>query len=328
MKCEVRREEIARRLLLSVLAATALLGPVAWGDAGAASGEWTTAPPMRHARAAHAVVATADAIFALAGTGRGGKPVLEVERFDGRAWQPETTLPGAGLNATAAAFVGGKLYVIGGFDTSTNVPTSRVHVYDPATKTWAEAAPLPRPRGGHAAVVVGRRIHVIGGGNSESTIADHSVYDVERNAWTDRTPLPRSEGSPAGVAHRGIVYAIGGRSGPSDFGDVYAYDAAADAWKTAPPIEPRGTAGAVVYCGAIHLFGGESQKLGRSLATVETLDEGSGRWLPLASMPTARNFARAVVLGDAVYVVGGSPSAGNSHASEGSAIVERYRRRC
>ncbi|HSJ14569.1 MAG TPA: hypothetical protein VK939_09140 [Longimicrobiales bacterium] len=55
------------------------------------------------------------------------------------------------------------------------------------------------------------------------------------------------------------IWSIGGRSGPSDFGDVYRYDAARDAWIPGPSIEPRGTAGAVLYDGAIHVFGGESQ---------------------------------------------------------------------
>ena len=50
----------------------------------------------------------------------------------------------------------------------------------------------------------------------------------------------------------------------------------------------------------------------------------AARWQALAPLPTPRNFARAVVLGDAVYVVGGSPTPGPSHASEGSAVVERY----
>lgn len=41
-------------------------------------------------------------------------------------------------------------------------------------------------------------------------------------------------------------------------------------------------------------------------------------------MPTARNSARAVVVDDAVYVVGGSLEAGNSHGAVGSNVVERY----
>lgn len=47
-------------------------------------------------------------------------------------------------------------------------------------------------------------------------------------------------------------------------------------------------------------------------------------WKRVNKMPTARNYARAVVLNDAVYVVGGSRVAGDSHSSSGSALVDRF----
>jgi N-acetylneuraminic acid mutarotase len=288
---------------------------------------WRPQPDLRQPRAAHAVVSTGTAIYALAGTGLDG-PVLEVERFDGHAWSAETRLPGDGLNAPAAAVVNDRIYLIGGFNTTTNVPASDVFVYDLARKTWRNAAPLPAPRGGHAAAVLEGRIHVVGGGNSRSTIADHSVYDPATDRWHDLAPLPRAEGSPALVAFHGKLYAIGGRSGRSDFGDVYIYDPATDRWAAGPPIEPRGTAGAVVYCGAIHLFGGESQAANRSLGEAFRLDEAGGKWDPVASLPQARNFARAVLFKRAVYVLGGSETAGSSHASAGSTIVESYHSPC
>ena len=291
-------------------------------------GAWRAEPPMTHARAAHAVVVTGNAIYALAGTGAGGAPVLPVERFDGAAWTVETTLPGAGLNAPAAAVLGGRIYLIGGFNTVTNVPSPRVLVYDPATRAWSEAAPLPAPRGGHAAVVLDGRIHVIGGGNSRSTIADHDEYDPATNAWTSRAPLPRAEGSPAAVVVRGRLWSIGGRSGPSDFGFVDVYDPATDRWSAAPGIEPRGTAGAFVLCGAIHVVGGESQARGESLAGMLRLDPGASTWTPAPPLPTARNFARAVPFAGRVYVVGGSPTPGRSHASEGSGVVESFAASC
>jgi N-acetylneuraminic acid mutarotase len=284
---------------------------------------------MRYARAAHAVVATPDVIYALAGTGAGGAPVLPVERFDGgTTWTVETSLPGAGLNAPAAAVLGGRIYLIGGFNTVTNVPSARVLVYDPSTRAWSEAEPLPAPRGGHAAVVLDGRIHVIGGGNSRSTIADHDEYDPATDTWTARAPLPRAEGSPAAVVAGGRLWSIGGRSGPSDFGFVYVYYPATDRWSAGPAIDPRGTAGAFVRCGAIHVVGGESQARAESLADMLRLDAGASAWTPAPPMPTARNFARAVSFRDRVYVVGGSPTPGRSHASEGSTVVESFAADC
>jgi N-acetylneuraminic acid mutarotase len=286
-------------------------------------GHWDTVAPMHHARAAHAVVTTSDAIYALAGTGDGGAPVLAIERFDGVSWRDESTLPGSGLNAPAAAVLGEQVYLTGGFNTTTNVPTADVHVYDVRTRQWRRAAPLPAPRGGHAAVVLNGAIHVIGGGNDRSTLADHDAYDPATGTWRSLAPLPRAEGSPAAAVIDGKLYAVGGRSGPSDFGDVYIYDPALNRWTSGPSITPRGTAGAVVRCGAIELFGGESQARRASLGEALQLKPG-GTWTPLPPMPTPRNFARAVVLHGAVYVVGGSPTPEPSHASAGSAIVERF----
>ncbi len=286
-------------------------------------GSWSKAPSLVAARSAHAVVAAGDAVFALGGSGADGTPV-GVERFDGKRWSVATTLPDDGLNAPAAVALGGRIYLIGGFAGTTNLPVDAVRVFDPSAHAWSSAAPLPAPRGGHAAVVLDGKIHVLGGGNAVSTIADHSVYDPATDSWTEAAPLPRAEGSPAAVVFGGKLYAIGGRSGFSDYGDVYVYDAAKDAWTRGPSIPPRGTAGAVVYRGAIYLFGGESQASGTTLKDVLRLTRGATSWQRVSAMPTARNYARAVVFRDAVYVVGGSRSFGSSHSAAGSRMVERF----
>ena len=291
---------------------------------GAAEMEWSKATPMLQGRAAHAVVVAGKFLYVLAGTGNDGRPVLEVERYDGQAWTREATLPGHGINAPAAAVLGQRIYLIGGFDTTTNVPTAQVLVYDTSTHQWSNAAPLPRPRGGLAVAVLDGHIHAIGGGNSESTLADHSAYDPATNQWAALAPLPRSMGSPAAVIHRGALYSVGGRSGLEDFGDVWRYDRVNDRWQAGPPIPARGTAGAVSACGSIFVFGGESQPQSKVLADVFRLDEATNTWLAAPPLPTARSFARAVVYQGAIYVVGGSPVPGNSHSSAGSTAVERF----
>jgi N-acetylneuraminic acid mutarotase len=290
--------------------------------AAPSAGTWSKQPSMRFSRSAHAVVSTGSAIYTLGGSGARGA-VTEVERFDGTRWTAEARLP-VGLNASAAVVLGGKIYVIGGFDGTSNVPTDRVDVYDPAAKSWGRAAPLPAPRGGHAAVVLDGKIHVLGGGNEVSTLADHSVYDPATNRWSRLAPLRRSKGSPAAVVFGGRIYAVGGRSGNLDYGDVDIYDAGGDRWTRGPSIPPRGTHGAVVYRGSLYVFGGESQATGRTLKTVLRLRPGATRWQPAKSMPTARNYARAVVFRDAVWVVGGSRTAGASHNAAGSRVVERF----
>ena len=289
------------------------------------AGEWRQEPEMAAARAAHAVAATAEAIVVMGGTGADGQPVAEVERFDGKSWTSEAKLPGEGLNAPAAAAIGGRVYLIGGFGTTTNRPVAAVHAYDTETRRWSDVAPLPAPRGGHAAVVVGGKIHVLGGGNSVSTLADHSVYDPGTNTWMERAKLPRSMGSVAGVVFEGKLWSVGGRSGPGDFGDVYVYDAAADAWTPGVAIPARGTGGAAAIGGSLYYFGGESQATSRVLGDVLRLDPRAKAWVAAAPLPTPRNFARAVVFNGRVYVIGGSTGYGRSHASVGSRTVESFK---
>jgi N-acetylneuraminic acid mutarotase len=253
---------------------------------------------------------------------------MEVERFDGLAWSVETTLPGGGLNAPAAAFLNDRIYLIGGFTGTTNRPTGQVLVYDPNLHAWSEAAPLQNPRGGHAAAVLDGKIHIVGGGNSLTTLADHSVYDPATNTWTDLAPLPFSKGSPAAVVFGGALYAIGGRSGLDDFGDVARYDAATNSWQQGPAVEPRGTAGAVEYCNTLYVIGGESQAGNSALDTVQRLNPTSQVWERAAALPTARVYARAVALGGSVYVVGGSREPVRNHATPGTNVVERYHSDC
>lgn len=288
------------------------------------AGAWFDAPPMLHARSAHAVVSTRDAIYAIGGTGAGGQPVLEVERFDGTQWRDETSLPGEGLNAPTASVIGRRIYVIGGFKTTTNVPSSDVLVYDVDAHSWSHAAPLAEPRGGHAAAVLDGKIHIIGGGNSRSTLANHSEYDPATDRWTERAPLARSKGSPAAVASNGQLYSIGGRSGPGDFSDVEIYHPQSDLWTAGAPIEPRGTAGAALYCGAIYVFGGESQAKKATLDEVMRLNPSTNQWDEATPMRAPRNYARAVVFRGAVWLVGGNQVVGMSHSASGSTLVERF----
>jgi N-acetylneuraminic acid mutarotase len=278
---------------------------------------------MLHRRSAHAVVSTGDAIYAIGGSGVGG-PVLDVERFDGTRWVNETRLPGDGLNAPAAVFLNGRIYVIGGFEGLGNRPTDKMWIYNLASRAWTEGPSLPAPRGGHAAVVLGGKIHVLGGGNSQSTIADHTVFDPQTNKWSELKRLRRAKGSVAAAVFGGRLVAVGGRSGPFDYGDVDVYDATHDTWSKGPRIGARGTSGAAVYRGGLYVFGGESQAQARTLNAVMRLTSLRGAWKRVSKLPTARNYARAVVFKDAVYVVGGSRAAGDSHGAAGSNVVERF----
>lgn len=98
--------------------------------------------------------------------------------------------------------------MIGGFVGSTSLPTDRVRVLDLATRTWLQGPPLPAPVGGAAAVVLGGRIHVLGGGNDISTVATHLVLAPATGRWTTAAPLPRAGASHSALGSRVVEWFV------------------------------------------------------------------------------------------------------------------------
>lgn len=88
--------------------------------------------------------------------------------LEGGEWE---TLPaGPSLQGLALVAHKGKLYRIGGMqprnkpgDKHDNHSQASFAVYDPATRKWQDLVDLPEGRSSHEAVVVGDRLHVLGG---------------------------------------------------------------------------------------------------------------------------------------------------------------------
>jgi N-acetylneuraminic acid mutarotase len=80
----------------------------------------------------------------------------------------------------AAATHEGKLYAFGG---EQFVPNSKVFpeawVYDPRTDRWSALPPMPTPRHGHGAAVVGNRIFLMGGGEKVGVGASRVLEVLE-----------------------------------------------------------------------------------------------------------------------------------------------------
>jgi len=132
------------------------------------------------------------------------------------------------------------------------------------------------------------------------------------DTWASLAPLnaPRQEHSGALLA--GKIYLVGGH--PDDqttFASGEVYDIASDRWSHLPDLPiPLNHAAAAVAGGKLYLFGGQSPQIdgGLSDRTYE-LDPTTGLWREKARMSSPRSAAAADVIGDRIYVVGGSPQA-------------------
>jgi len=195
-------------------------------------------------------------------------------------WKALAPMPGKRGSAVVSE-VGGKMYVIGGATMAPNsrdtaifgagpaMVLTRNQVYDPATDTWGDRAPMAVGRNHAYAGAVNGKIYVIGGriGHAFVTVSSNSdiveEYDPATDLWSGlkaKIPTPRSGGGWA--THNGKIYVAGGEVATQQFVGAFraveVYDPAANMWSTMPsmPMPRHGVAGAVIG-NRFHLVSGQ-----------------------------------------------------------------------
>jgi N-acetylneuraminic acid mutarotase len=188
------------------------------------------------------------------------------------SWATKAPMP-IRSHGGAAAAIDGKLWVLatpageGGFYTN---PT-RLFRYDPATDSWSEREPAPRPHHRAAVGVINGKIYVAGGMTNTlrndvtyqydpEPLAGLDVYDPATNVWTSKRSIPTARwGAAAGVID-GKLYIAGGMG--IDYSVLSAmemYDPATNTWAArAKMLTPRAGTGAAVVGGMLHVLGGTS----------------------------------------------------------------------
>ncbi|MEX2206808.1 MAG: hypothetical protein WEF50_11325 [Myxococcota bacterium] len=106
-------------------------------------------------------------------------------------------------------------------------PVTRTEVYDPATNSWSDRAPIPTPRMSLSAAA-GRdgRIYVIGGqprwGGDPLDVVE--VYEPTTDTWSNGPPLRIGRQAHASaVTADGRIWVIGGVGADPEFGDIWRF---------------------------------------------------------------------------------------------------------
>ena len=229
----------------------------------------------------------------------------------------------------AAAAIGGKIYVVGGFSepSMSNIKdlaiTTLVEEYDPTTDHWTTRAPLPVGLHHVGIGVAGNRVYVIGGFKQSlmsvwKPVATVFVYDPAHDAWTEASPMPTARGALA-VAELGEnLYAIGGYDGDGNTPAVEAYDPVRNSWTARAPLPtPRDHLAAATVKGTIYAIGGRLNRDYRlNLSVAEAYDASTNTWTRVADLPTARSGITAGVIDNVMYVVGGESPGGTFSTNE------------
>jgi N-acetylneuraminic acid mutarotase len=137
-------------------------------------------------------------------------------------------------DAAAAAVIGGKLYVTGGYDLPDNINQPALEIYDPRTGLWSAGAPIPHAYYGSTAAVLDGKMYIIGGCGTSGvcTSSDVQVYDPASDSWTAAALYPREISFLACGGISGKLYCAGGFDHNAGQGTTaaYAYDPAANTW--------------------------------------------------------------------------------------------------
>ncbi|CAI0560385.1 unnamed protein product [Linum tenue] len=197
---------------------------------------------------------------------------------------------------------------------------------------WVQASPvdftgpLPQPRSGHTAVMVGKSKVVIFGGLVDKTfLSDIYVYDVEKKMWftpdcsgngSDGQVGPSPRAFHVAVAIDTLMFVFGGRFGGKRLGDFWLLDTDTWQWSELASFgdlpSPRDFAAAsAVGNQKIVMLGGWDGK--KWLSDVYVLDTTSLEWTELAvtgTLPPPRCGHTVTMVEKRLLVYGGRGGGG------------------
>jgi N-acetylneuraminic acid mutarotase len=214
--------------------------------------------------------------------------------------------------APQAAFINGKLYVVGGWDNS-GTPVSYMEIYNPDSGTWSFGASIPTAYAAASVAVLNGKMYVIGG--CDSLTCGHTgvqVYDPASNSWSTAASYPEPTSWEGCGAITGQVYCAGGTvaslTGETTTKDAYVYDPASDAWYAiAPlPIDLWGM-GYSAANGKLLISGGVTNQTSTLTNQGFAYDPSSGSW---SALPNSNNLVFRGGSACGLYRIGGSDAVG------------------
>ena len=216
---------------------------------------------------------------------------------------------------TAAAYLGGKIYVPGGLG-----GMLQFEAYDVTKDTWESLASLPAGRHHLMAVAHTGRIYVFGGDDDNWQMSASAwVYEPTTNQWKAIATMPEPRYAGAAVALGDYIYAAGG-NGPSP--DLLRYDPNQDVWSVLAPMRRRRDHNsAVVFEDKIVVIGGRYRDQGE-LKSVEIYDVTTNSWHDGPALTTARAGHGTAVHKGKIFVMGGEVFTGGTKTLADSEVLE------
>ena len=247
-------------------------------------------------------------------------------------WIAKANLPLPHRNGKAVSS-GEKIYFMGGYCPATEEEyESSNYEYDPQKDSWTAKAKIPVGRSNFALASLGHKVFVIGG---DPVLPNNDLYLTDENRWEGLAPLsiPRQHINCGIIGDK--VYVVGGRgvirdpSAPEDSEQrvpimitptVEIFDIAENNWALGHPLpEARDGVQVAVVEGKLYAIGGahDQRKGGTISSAFERYDPEANTWESLPDLPFPILEPGIAVVGENVFVLGGSTlENGSQTASE------------
>lgn len=248
-----------------------------------------------------------------------------VSRLDTRfgTWESLAPMPKARMRA-ASAIAMGKLYVIGGMDSSHKALAS-CDCLNLMTGVWeAELPPMSVPRAAHSAASRnGLDIYVVGGSSDgRHLLQTVERYNVHKQIWQTAPPMAIPRGTCACVSMDGLLYAMGGCNTRGLLNSVERLSFEGKAWKPAHAMrQVRADFAALVHMDRIFVLGGFSS--GNCVVpSVECYRPDLGLWEAMPDLLWPAAACTAAATRGRIYVLGGTNGRNSLSATQWLTVGE------
>ncbi|HHX98643.1 MAG: thioredoxin domain-containing protein [Kiritimatiellia bacterium] len=265
------------------------------------------APELKTKRFGALAAAVGSAVYVLGGHSEHGI-TGSIERFTARTKKtkelPTSVFP---RRFVFGAEYDGKIYIAGGTGWSAEESNynnlTKFEEFNPATGTVRELPDMLVPASRAGAAVVGDKLYIIGGGQTDvgPRLQDVQIFDFKTETWSRGAEMPRRREGIV-VAYKGKIYAPGGYDYPSAIRDFQVYDPAKNQWSELPKLPVKTSAHhACVVGNQLYLFGDYAE-----LARTAVYDFKTKTWSLLNIGYKAARHTALAQLGRNVYVIGGN----------------------
>jgi outer membrane protein assembly factor BamB len=250
-------------------------------------------------------------IVVIGGNGGGNSAAVAPEYETTAVARPASNqLPEPISGEAVVAMPGGPL-ILGGLDSASG-SVSGVFQLDPASGRLHEEGALSGPLHDAAAVTLGGKVLVFGGGTETSTDAVQalpatggSIAAGATARQVGRLPTVRSDLSAVAVGNTAFV--LGGYDGNQTIASVLATTDGSSFTQVAKLPAPGRYLAVAALGDRIYAFGGESAS-GTADDAIQEIDSRTGSAQIIGHLPAPLSHASTVVLGSSIFVLGGEMS--------------------